>query len=55
MSDKPPPLGIPQDVEIPPGLSPGAIKLFKALQGLHRHGDPDQMMRDLDEGKTNDE
>lgn len=48
------PLGIPEDAEMPPGLSPAARELFRALKSLNRHGDPDRMMRDLEDGKMTD-
>lgn len=44
-----PPLGIPQDEAMPPCLSPEARELFRALRSLNKHGDPDQMMRDLED------
>jgi hypothetical protein len=49
-----PPLGIPQDEAMPPGLSPEARELFLALRSLNKHGDPDQMMRDLEDRKLTD-
>jgi hypothetical protein len=51
---KSPPLGIPQDVDMPPGLTPEARTLFRALKALNRHGDPDRMMDDLNKGKMDD-
>lgn len=48
------PLGIPQDTDMPPGLSPGARTLFRALKALNRHGDPDRMMDDVNKGRMDD-
>ena len=48
------PIGIPEDVEMPPGLGPGARALFRAMKSLAKRGDPDRMMRDLHDGKHDD-
>lgn len=48
------PLGIPEDAEMPAGLSLAARELFRALKSLNRHGDPDRMMRDLEDEKMTD-
>lgn len=49
-----PPLGVPQDEAMPPGLSPAGREIFRALQSLNKHSDPDQMMHDLKDGKMTD-
>lgn len=35
-------VGIPIGTEIPEGLSEGGTKVFRFMQALHRHGDPDR-------------
>jgi hypothetical protein len=54
MAEEAVPLGIPQDVDMPPGLSPGARVLFRAIKALNRHRDPDRMMDDVHKGNMHD-